>query len=216
MAGLNRLDCIIMKYSAQSWKQWLSAQLLPLPFQNLGPFISWMLKLYFFTVNFFKLFICINWWVLATKSIHIMFVYWRNLFMALSRPLVPSTNNLLIFPSPLASLIANMSLYLFIEKEMAWHTFSFMLTIILIATSDVIRQYIMSLLSFEFSMKDSDALFLGLAVTHHACGLFLSQQKYDAKTIKQAGMTSCKLTITSVDTKSKLSISSGSPYKDPT
>ncbi|GAU17623.1 hypothetical protein TSUD_254980 [Trifolium subterraneum] len=90
--------------------------------------------------------------------------------------------------------------------------------IILTASSDVLRQSIMSLLASEFAMKDLGTLsyFLGIAVTHHADGLFLSQRKYAAEIIERAGMTSCKPTTTPVDTKPKLSISSGSPYKDPT
>ncbi|GAU35084.1 hypothetical protein TSUD_70070 [Trifolium subterraneum] len=90
--------------------------------------------------------------------------------------------------------------------------------IILTASFDVLRQSIMSLLASEFAMKDLGTLsyFLGIAVTHHADGLFLSQRKYAAEIIERAGMTSCKPTTTPVDTKPKLSISSGSPYKDPT
>lgn len=90
--------------------------------------------------------------------------------------------------------------------------------IILTASSDALRQSIMSLLASEFAMKDLGTLsyFLGLAVTHHAGGLFLSQRKYASEIIERAGMTSCKPTATPVDTKSKLSTSSGSPYKDPT
>ena len=51
--------------------------------------------------------------------------------------------------------------------------------IILTASSDEFRQSIITLLSSEFAMKDLGQLsyFLGIAVTHHAGGLFLSQKK---------------------------------------
>lgn len=90
--------------------------------------------------------------------------------------------------------------------------------IILTASSNELRQTIMSLLASEFAMKDLGPLsyFLGIAVTEHAGGLFLCQQKYAEDIIERAGMTSCKPAPTPVDTKSKLSVSSGSPYEDPT
>lgn len=49
--------------------------------------------------------------------------------------------------------------------------------IILTASSDRLRKYIMTLLAYEFAMKDLGPLsfFLGIAVTRHAHGLFLSQ-----------------------------------------
>jgi len=49
--------------------------------------------------------------------------------------------------------------------------------IILIASSDVIRKSIISLLSSKFAMKDLGVLsyFLGIVVTRHVGGLFLSQ-----------------------------------------
>ena len=90
--------------------------------------------------------------------------------------------------------------------------------IILTAASDALRRSIKSLRASEFAMKDlgTPSYFLGLAVTHHPGGLFLSQRKYASEIIERTGMTSCKPTATPVDTKSKLSTSSGSPYKDPT
>ena len=49
--------------------------------------------------------------------------------------------------------------------------------IILTAFSDELRKSIITLLSSEFAMKDLGQLsyFLGIVVTHHAGGLFLSQ-----------------------------------------
>lgn len=74
----------------------------------------------------------------------------------------------------------------------------------------------MRLVASEFSMQDLGILsyFLVLAITCHVGGLFLSQRKYVAEVIEQAYMTSCKPTTTLIDSKPKLSISSGFPYKD--
>ena len=57
--------------------------------------------------------------------------------------------------------------------------------------------------------------FLGIAVTHHACSLFLSQRKYAIEIIERADMSSCKPSPTSVDTKPKLNANSSTPYADP-
>jgi len=52
-------------------------------------------------------------------------------------------------------------------------------------------------------------------VTRHAGDLFLSQRKHAEDIIDKANMTSCKHAPTPMDTKAKLSVSSGSPYEDP-
>ncbi|XP_057522709.1 uncharacterized mitochondrial protein AtMg00810-like [Amaranthus tricolor] len=74
----------------------------------------------------------------------------------------------------------------------------------------------MAKLSAEFAMKDLGSLsyFLGIAVTHNAQGLFLSQSKYAANILDRAGMTDRKYTPTPVATTSKLSASSNAPYAD--
>jgi hypothetical protein len=76
----------------------------------------------------------------------------------------------------------------------------------------------MSKLDSEFAMKDLGPLsyFLGISVTRHSGGLFLSQKKYAKEIIERAGMSSSNPSPTPVDTKAKLSISSGNPYHDPT
>ena len=90
--------------------------------------------------------------------------------------------------------------------------------IILTASSDELRKSIITLLSSEFAMKDLGQLnyFSGIAVTHHAGGLFLSQKKYAMEIIDRAGMSSCKSSPTPVDTKPKLSATSSTPFEDPT
>lgn len=67
-------------------------------------------------------------------------------------------------------------------------------------------------------MKDLGPLsyFLGISVTQHAGGLFLSQRKYYEEIIARASMSSCNSCATPVDSKSKLSASSGPPIMDPT
>ncbi|XP_056685955.1 uncharacterized mitochondrial protein AtMg00810-like [Spinacia oleracea] len=89
--------------------------------------------------------------------------------------------------------------------------------IILSTSSDTLRKSIMSLLFSEFAMKDLGPLsyFLGIAVTRHSGGLFLSQKQYATEIIERAGMASCKPSSTPVDTKAKLSASTGSPTDDP-
>ncbi|MCI51994.1 copia protein, partial [Trifolium medium] len=79
--------------------------------------------------------------------------------------------------------------------------------IILTASSDDLHKSIISRLSSEFAMKDLGPLsyFLGIAVTRHDSGLFLSQKKYADEILERAGMSSCKSCPTPVDTKPKLS-----------
>lgn len=90
--------------------------------------------------------------------------------------------------------------------------------IILTASTDALRCSIMSLLSSEFAMKDlgPSNYFLGIAVTRHKDGMFLSQRKYAEEIIDRAGMTSCKATATPIDPKPKVGSTSGVPYDDPT
>ncbi|KAK4358302.1 hypothetical protein RND71_023912 [Anisodus tanguticus] len=90
--------------------------------------------------------------------------------------------------------------------------------ITLTASSDALRQSIMTMLSSEFAMKDLGPLsyFLGIAVKCHSGGLFLSQRKYAAEIIERDGMSSCKSTSTPVDANPKLSAAAGAPYEDPT
>ena len=88
---------------------------------------------------------------------------------------------------------------------------------IITASSDALRLQFMSLLSAEFAMKDLGPLtyFLGIAVTRTANGMFLSQQNYVVDIIERAGMTSCKPTLTPVDTLAKLGSTDTAPCSDP-
>ncbi|XP_035845876.1 uncharacterized mitochondrial protein AtMg00810-like [Helianthus annuus] len=75
----------------------------------------------------------------------------------------------------------------------------------------------MANLASEFAMKDLGPLsyFLGITVTRHKDSMFLSQQAYAHDIIHLAGMQSCKLVDTPVDTQPKLSATSGEPFDDP-
>ncbi|XP_050919051.1 uncharacterized mitochondrial protein AtMg00810-like [Lathyrus oleraceus] len=75
----------------------------------------------------------------------------------------------------------------------------------------------MSLLASEFAMKDLDLLsyFLGIAVSRHPDGIFLSQSTYASEIIERAGIASYKPSATPVDTKQKLITSSDTSYEDP-
>ncbi|GAA0143478.1 hypothetical protein LIER_04151 [Lithospermum erythrorhizon] len=101
---------------------------------------------------------------------------------------------------------------LFIHKQVRDMAYLFLYVddIILIASSESLRRSIMSLLNAEFSMKDLGQLiyYLGITVTHHAGGLFLSQKKYAQAIIARAGMSSCNPSYTPIDMKPELGGSS--------
>ena len=90
--------------------------------------------------------------------------------------------------------------------------------IILITSSYDLRKSIMALLASECAMKDLGPLsyFLGISVTRHDGGLFLSQSTYASDIIARAGMTWGKPSATPVDTKKKLNTTVGTSYDDPT
>lgn len=88
--------------------------------------------------------------------------------------------------------------------------------IILTTSSDALRQSIISLLNSKFAMKDLRRLnyFLGIAVTCHKHGLFLTQKKYVEDSLSRVGMSSCKTCPTPVDIKPKISVAHSIPYED--
>ena len=90
--------------------------------------------------------------------------------------------------------------------------------IILTASSDSLRESIMSKLSSEFSMKDLGPLnnFFGIAVNRTSTGLFLSQQRYASEILEKAGMSQCNPVATPVATSGKLCANAGSSCEDPT
>ncbi|KAK9078131.1 hypothetical protein SSX86_002188 [Deinandra increscens subsp. villosa] len=88
--------------------------------------------------------------------------------------------------------------------------------ILLVTSSDRLRDTFMAHLSHEFSMKDLGPLsyFLGIAVTRTGNTLFLSQQKYAEEILEKAGLSNCNPSATPVDTQQKLSAKSGTPLPD--
>uniref|UniRef100_A0A3Q7IWP7 Reverse transcriptase Ty1/copia-type domain-containing protein n=1 Tax=Solanum lycopersicum TaxID=4081 RepID=A0A3Q7IWP7_SOLLC len=89
--------------------------------------------------------------------------------------------------------------------------------IILTASSNALRCSIIALLSYEFAMKNLGRLnyFLGIVVTIHKGGMFLSQRNYTVEIIERAGMSSCKPTLTPIYSKPKLSANSNKSCRGP-
>lgn len=88
--------------------------------------------------------------------------------------------------------------------------------IVLSASTNALCLFIMAKLTSEISMKDLGSLgyFLGIVVTKYTKGLFLSQTKYASEILDSVGMTT--ISLTSVETTSKLSVISGALYHNPT
>lgn len=110
------------------------------------------------------------------------------------------------------------SLFIFSKGSDMAYILLYVDDIILTTSSDALRCSIMALLSSEFAMKDLGSLnyFLGIAVTRHKGGMFLSQRKYAEEIIERAGMSSCKPSTTPVDTKSKVGATSSATFDAPT
>ncbi|CAL0307768.1 unnamed protein product [Lupinus luteus] len=123
-----------------------------------------------------------------------------------------------VFSIGFVNSICDTSLFIFHKGSAVAYILLYVDDIILTASSDALRCSIMDLLSSEFAMKDLGPLnyFLGITVTRNKSGMFLSQHKYAKEIISRAGTTSCKPSKTPVDTKSKVSATSGSPFHDPT
>lgn len=89
--------------------------------------------------------------------------------------------------------------------------------IILTTSSDALWQSFISLLNSEFAMKELGHLnyFLGIAVTRHKHGLFITHKKYVEDILSRGDVSSCKTCPTLVDTKPKMSVAHNVPYEDP-
>jgi hypothetical protein len=90
--------------------------------------------------------------------------------------------------------------------------------IVLTASSSRLLDRITASVCSKFAMIDMGSLhfFLGITVTRDSSGMHLSQAKYAAKILDNAGMTAYKSATTPVDTSPKLAASSGPPVADPT
>lgn len=85
--------------------------------------------------------------------------------------------------------------------------------IILISSSDVAADCLLSALSGEFSVKDLGTLhyFLGLEVARSSAGLTLLQHKYSMDLLRRAGMLKCKPATTPMSATDRLSVVDGDP-----
>ncbi|XP_022024816.1 uncharacterized mitochondrial protein AtMg00810-like [Helianthus annuus] len=90
--------------------------------------------------------------------------------------------------------------------------------IVLTASSTLLLHSIIQTLSREFAISDLGALhyFLGIKVSRHSHGLFLSQSQYAKDILARASMTACKPCTTPVDLSAKLSATEGPLFDDPT
>jgi hypothetical protein len=88
---------------------------------------------------------------------------------------------------------------------------------VLTASSDALLRDIIAKLQAEFAVKDMGPLhfFLGVDVRRCDSNFFLSQTKYAEELLDRAGMVHCKPAATPIDTKAKLSSSSGAAVRDP-
>jgi hypothetical protein len=88
---------------------------------------------------------------------------------------------------------------------------------VLTASSDALLRDIIAKLQAEFAVKDMGPLhfFLGVDVRRRDSNFFLSQTKYAEELLDRAGMVHCKPAATPIDTKAKLSSSSGAAVRDP-
>ncbi|KAI0523320.1 hypothetical protein KFK09_005715 [Dendrobium nobile] len=70
----------------------------------------------------------------------------------------------------------------------------------------------------QFSLKQSNqlSLFLGIKISQQPNGLFLSQQHYAERLLKDAGLAECKPAVTPLSPKSKHNVSTSQPFHDPT
>ncbi|XP_022030511.1 uncharacterized mitochondrial protein AtMg00810-like [Helianthus annuus] len=109
------------------------------------------------------------------------------------------------------------SLFILHHQEHTAYLLLYVDDILLVTSSDTLRQHLMASLASEFAMKDLGPLsyFLGIFVTRHNNSMFLSQQAYAHDIINRAGMRSCKPVDTPVDTQPKLSSTSGTAFEDP-
>ncbi|GJX65028.1 ribonuclease H-like domain-containing protein [Tanacetum coccineum] len=89
--------------------------------------------------------------------------------------------------------------------------------IVLTPSTTAFLQQVITSLHKEFSMTDLGPLnyFLGIFVTRNSSGMFLSQQKYATEILERAGMLTCNLCRTPVDTDSKF-VADGDHVLDPT
>ncbi|KAJ0454172.1 putative RNA-directed DNA polymerase [Helianthus annuus] len=164
-----------------------------------------------------KLFICISRWAFATKPILIMCASLRSRFTASNKPHGPGTNVSRILTLGFQHSRCDASLFIFHHGQDTAYLLLYVDHILLVTSSNRLRQQLMTHLSNEFAMKDLGPLsfFLGISVSRLNDTMFLSQQAYTNEIIERAGMHACNPVANPVDTKTKLSASAGKLYDNP-
>ncbi|KAK1662393.1 hypothetical protein QYE76_050552 [Lolium multiflorum] len=106
---------------------------------------------------------------------------------------------------------ADTSLFLLQRPEVTMYLLVYVDDIILISSSDVVADRLVSALSGDFAVKDLGALhyFLGLEVSRSSAGLTLTQQKYALDLLRRAGMLKCKHATTPMSATDRMSALDG-------
>ncbi|RVW91741.1 Retrovirus-related Pol polyprotein from transposon RE1 [Vitis vinifera] len=114
--------------------------------------------------------------------------------------------------------IADTSLFIFNNHGTILYLLVYVDDIIITGNNVEAAQTFIQQLSQRFSLKDLGPLtyFLGVEVTSHTNGLFLSQRKYIADLLNRTHMTEAKPAPTPLATSPILTLQSGTPLFDPT
>ncbi|KAJ9672029.1 hypothetical protein PVL29_025601 [Vitis rotundifolia] len=114
--------------------------------------------------------------------------------------------------------IADTSLFIFNNRGTILYLLVYVDDIIITGNTVEAAQTFIQQLSQRFSLKDLRPLtyFLGVEVTSHTNGLFLSQRKYIADLLNRTHMTEAKPAPTPLATSPILTLQSGTPLSDPT
>ncbi|RVW26307.1 Retrovirus-related Pol polyprotein from transposon RE1 [Vitis vinifera] len=114
--------------------------------------------------------------------------------------------------------IVDTSLFIFNNRGTILYLLVYVDDIIITGNNVEAAQTFIQQLSQRFSLKDLGPLtyFLGVEVTSHTNGLFLSQRKYIADLLNRTHMTEAKPAPTPLATSPILTLQSGTPLSDPT
>ncbi|RVW92402.1 Retrovirus-related Pol polyprotein from transposon RE1 [Vitis vinifera] len=114
--------------------------------------------------------------------------------------------------------IADTSLFIFNNHGTILYLLVYVDDIIITGNNVEAAQTFIQQLSQRFSLKDLGPLtyFLGVEVTSHTNGIFLSQRKYIADLLNRTHMTEAKPAPTPLATSPILTLQSGTPLSDPT
>ncbi|RVW19661.1 Retrovirus-related Pol polyprotein from transposon RE1 [Vitis vinifera] len=114
--------------------------------------------------------------------------------------------------------IADTSLFIFNNHDTILYLLVYVDDIIITGNNVEAAQTFIQQLSQRFSLKDLGPLtyFLGVEVTSHTNGLFLSQRKYIVDLLNRTHMTEAKPAPTPLATSPILTLQSGTPLSDPT